>query len=56
MEIHKERRDQVAALEAALADQLRKDGHKVLGVHPRLRPFDKAKFSRVYRLVMEKIS
>jgi hypothetical protein len=48
-------RDQVAALERALADHLRARGYTVLGSHPNARPCDQGLFEQVRRVVDERL-
>lgn len=44
-------RDKTAALERALADELRKRGYKILGDHPRAGSFDESLFEEILTLI-----
>lgn len=44
---HRKHRDIVGPLETALAEHLRKAGHRVLGKHPKVRPYDASLFIQV---------
>jgi hypothetical protein len=45
--LHRKHRDIVGPLETALAEHLKKAGHRVLGKHPKIRPYDAALFETV---------
>jgi hypothetical protein len=52
---HREHRDILAPLEAQLAEHLRKQGHKILGSHPKAKPFDQELFRQVLDLLEGKL-
>ena len=47
LEEHRKYRDIIAPLEVALAKHLEKRGFKVLGSHPRLKPYDETLFREI---------
>jgi hypothetical protein len=55
MERHREVRDQVGALERALADHLRDAGHQVIGHHPRAIACDDAMCAELCRIIDQKL-
>jgi predicted component of type VI protein secretion system len=55
MEKHKPARDQVAALERALAEHLRGAGYEVLGDHPRSAKYDEALCGEVCQVIVERL-